>query len=60
MSKGKGQQVTEHTSIPLELQLPDGKEILQTAQRCYHLKIKSFYKYYQTAVYMLSLPSFIS
>ena len=37
MSKGKGQQVMEHNSFPLEFQLPDGKDkdILQTAQRCY-------------------------
>ena len=46
MSKGKGQQVMEHSSFPLEFQLPDGKDILQTAQRCYKLKIQSFGKYY--------------
>ena len=37
MSKGKGQQVMEHSSFSLEFQLPDGKDILQTAQRCYQL-----------------------
>ena len=40
MSKGKGQQVMGHSSFPLEFQLPDGKDILQTAQRCYQLKIE--------------------
>ena len=43
MSKGKGQQVMEHHSFPLEFQLPDGKNMLQTAQRCYRLKIQSLY-----------------
>ena len=31
MSEGKGQQVMEHNSFPLEFQLPDGKDIFQTA-----------------------------
>ena len=35
MSKGKSQQVMQHSSFPLEFQLPDGKDIIQTAQRCY-------------------------
>ena len=46
MSKGKGQQVMERSSFPLKFQLPDGKDILQIAQRCYQLKIQSFGKYY--------------
>ena len=44
MSKGKGQQVTEHNWFPLEFQLPNGKDTLQTAQKCYQLKIQSFRK----------------
>ena len=40
MNKRKCQQVMEH-KFPLEFQLPDGKDILQTAQRCYQLKIQS-------------------
>ena len=40
ISKGKGQQVIEHSSFPLEFQLPDGKDILQTAQTRYQLKIQ--------------------
>ena len=39
MRKGKGQQVTEHSLFPLESQLPDGKDILQTAQKYYQLKV---------------------
>ena len=31
MSKEKGQQVMEHSSFPMEFQLPGGKDILQTA-----------------------------
>ena len=42
MSKGKCQQVMEHNSFPSELKLPDGKDTLQTAQKCYQLKIQSF------------------
>ena len=30
MSKGKGQQAMEHNWSPLEFQLPDGKDALQT------------------------------
>ena len=37
MSKGKGQQVMKDRSFPFEFQLPDEKDILQTAQRCYQL-----------------------
>ena len=33
MSKGKSQQVMEHNWLPLEFQLPDGKDALQTAQK---------------------------
>ena len=44
MSKEKGQQVVEHCSFPLEFQLPDGKDILQTAQRK-KKKIQSFLTY---------------
>ena len=44
MSKGKGQQVMEHSLFPLEFKLPDGKDIFQTVQRCYQLKIHPFYK----------------
>ena len=44
MSKSKGQQVMEHNSFPLEFRLPDRKDTLQTAQKCYQLKIQSFYK----------------
>ena len=32
MSKGKGQQAMEHNWSPLEFQLPDEKDALQTAQ----------------------------
>ena len=32
----------EHNLFPLEFQLPDGKDALQTAQKCYQLKIQSF------------------
>ena len=32
MSKGKGQQVMEPNLFPLEFQLPDGNNSLQTAQ----------------------------
>ena len=39
MSKGQGQQVMEHNWFPLEFQLPDRKGTLQTAQKCYQLKI---------------------
>ena len=53
MSKRKGQQVMEHSSFPLEFQLPDGKDILQTAKRCYQLKIQSFCKYYLQYTYCL-------
>ena len=42
MSKGKGQQVMEHSLFPLEFQLPDGKDTLQTAQKCYELKFDHF------------------
>ena len=35
MSKGKGQQVMEHSLFELEFQLPGGKNILNTARRCY-------------------------
>ena len=41
MSKGKGQQAMEHNWSPLEFQLPDGKDALQTAQKCYQSKIQS-------------------
>ena len=37
MSKRKGQQVVEHSLFPLEFQLPDGKDVLRTAQRCYQI-----------------------
>ena len=40
MRKGKGQQVMGHNSFPLEFQLPDGKDTLQTAQKCHQLKIQ--------------------
>ena len=46
MSKGKGQQVIEHNSFLLNFQLPDGKDTLQTAQKCYQLKVQSFCKCY--------------
>ena len=36
MSEGKGQQAMEDNWSPLEFQLPDGKDALQTAQKCYH------------------------
>ena len=32
MSKGKGQQAMEHNWSPLEFQLPDGKDALQTIE----------------------------
>ena len=35
MSKGKGQQVMEHSLFLLEFQLLDGKDTLQTEQKCY-------------------------
>ena len=43
---GKGQQAVEHSSFPLEFQLPDRKGNSQTAQRCYQLKIQSIGKHY--------------
>ena len=46
MSKGKGQQVMEHSWFPLEFQLPDEKDALQTAQKCYQLKSQPFCKCY--------------
>ena len=46
MSKGKGQQVMGYNWFPLEFQLPDGKDALQTTQKCYQLKIQSFCKCY--------------
>ena len=46
MSKGKGQQAMEHNWSPLEFQLPDGKDALQTAQKCYQSKIQSSRKCY--------------
>ena len=46
MSKGKGQQVMERNWFALGFQLPDGKDTLQTTQKCYQLKIQSFYKCY--------------
>ena len=46
MSKGKGQQVMEHSWFSLEFQLPDGKDAIQTAQKSYQLKTKSFCKCY--------------
>ena len=45
-SKGEGQHVMEHNSFPLELQLPDRKDALKTAQKFYQLKIQSFCKCY--------------
>ena len=39
MSKGKGQQVMEHNWFPLEFQLHDGKDALQTAQKYYLKKL---------------------
>ena len=44
MNKRKGQQVMDHSLFPLEFQLPEGKDILQTAQRGYHFNIQSFCK----------------
>ena len=45
MSKGKDQQVMEHSLFPLEFQLSDGKkDTLQTTQGCYQLKIQSLCK----------------
>ena len=46
MSKGKCQQVMEHNLLPLNFQLPGGKDILQTAERFYQSKLESFCKYY--------------
>ena len=46
MSKGKGQQIMEHSWFPLEFQSSDGKDALQTAQKCCQLKIQSFCKCY--------------
>ena len=60
MSKGQGQQVMEHSSFPLEFQLPEGKDVLQIAQKCYQLKIQSFCKCYlqytvvSTTIYIMS------
>ena len=42
----KGQQVIEQSFFPLESQLPDGKDVHRTEQRCYQLKIQSPCKYY--------------
>ena len=36
----------EHNLFPLEFQLPDRKHTLQTAQKCYQLKIQSFCRCY--------------
>ena len=47
MSKGKDHPVMEQSSFPLEFQLLDRKDILQTAQRRYQLKTQSFCKCYQ-------------
>ena len=38
MSKGKGQQVTENNLFPLEFQVPDRKDTLQTAKNVINLK----------------------
>ena len=42
MSEAKGQQVMEHSLFPLDFHLPDLKDTLQTAPKCYQLKIQSF------------------
>ena len=42
VSKGKGQQVMEHNWFPLEFRSSDGKDALQTAQKCCQSKIQSF------------------
>ena len=60
MSKGNCQQVMEHNSVPLEFQLPDGKEdTLQTAQNCYQLKtqnvISSIHVVFATAFILKSV-----
>ena len=44
MSKGKGQQAMEHNWSPLEFQLPDGKDALQTAQKCYQSTERYLYE----------------
>ena len=41
----------EHNLFPLEFQLPDGKDTLQTAQKCYQLKIQSFCRCYICSLY---------
>ena len=38
MNKGKGQKVTKNNLFPLEFQLPDRKDTLQPAQKCYQLR----------------------
>ena len=58
MSKGKGQEVMEHNWFPLEFQLPDGKDVLQTAQKMLSIK-NSIILQMLSAVYMLSPPPFI-
>ena len=50
----------EHNSFLSEFQLPDGKDTLQTAQKCYQLKIQSFANVIctvhvvSTAIYIMS------
>ena len=45
----------EHNSFPLEFELHEGKDALQTAQERYQLKIQSFLQML-SVVYMLSPP----
>ena len=54
MSEGKGQQVMDHNSFPLEFQLPDGEDIPQLNKDVINQKFS------QSVVYKLSLPPFIS
>ena len=43
----------EHNWFPLEFQLPDGNDTLQTAQKCYQLKIQSSCKCYLQYTYCI-------
>ena len=56
MSKGKGQRVMEHNSFPLEFQVPEEKDTVQTAQKCYQLKIQSFCR---CCLYVITAATYI-
>ena len=57
-SKEKGQQVIDHNLFPLQFQLLDGKDALQTAKKMLSIKI-SIILQILSAVYMSSPLPFI-